>query len=111
MGVSSKRAAEPTQAPAVQTAGSATPSRPSALTLGVVQVTDAYFSLKTLASYSGLSVRRLRSCLADRVRPLPFYRIGGKILVRRSDFDVWAAQFRRDPVAIDALVDDVLQGL
>lgn len=74
-------------------------------------VADAYFSLRTLSSYSGLSVRRLRSYLTDRTWPLPFYRIGGKILVRRSDFDTWAAQFRRDAVAIDALADDILQGL
>jgi hypothetical protein len=49
--------------------------------------------------------------LRDRARPLPFYRIGGKILVRRSDFDAWAAQFRRDLVAIDAMADDIVQGL
>jgi hypothetical protein len=72
---------------------------------------DRYFPLKALASYSGLSVRRLRSYLTDRAWPLPFYRIGGKILVRRSDFDAWAAQFRRDSVAIDALADDIMQSL
>jgi lambda repressor-like predicted transcriptional regulator len=78
---------------------------------GVVTVSDAYFSLKALSSYAGLSVRRLRSWLNDRRWPLPYYRIGGKILVRRSDYDVWAARFRRDAAAVDALVDDVMQGL
>jgi hypothetical protein len=86
-------------------------SAPAAIALGVVQIADAYLSLKTLASYSGLSVRRLRGYLTDRAWPLPFYRIGGRILVRRSDYDVWAAQFRRDAVAVDALVDDIMQGL
>jgi excisionase family DNA binding protein len=80
-------------------------------TIDVARVADGYFSLKTLAGYSGLSVRRLRDHLTDRRHPLPFYRIGGKILVRRSDFDAWAAQFRRDSQAIDALVDDLVQGL
>ena len=72
---------------------------------------DAYLPLRALSTYSGLSVRRLRGYLTDRRWPLPFYRIGGKILVRRSDYDGWAAQFRRDPVAIDAIVDDIMQGL
>jgi excisionase family DNA binding protein len=79
--------------------------------IAFAHIADAYFSLKTLAGYSGLSVRRLRDYLADRQHPLPYYRIGGKILVRRSDFDAWAAQFRRDPQAIDALVDDLVKGL
>ena len=77
----------------------------------VIHVTDAYLSLKALARYSGLSVRRLRDYLTDRSHPLPSYRIGGKILIRRSDFDTWAAQFRRDPMAIDAVVDEIIQGL
>jgi hypothetical protein len=83
----------------------------AAPTGGVVHVTDAYFSLKRLSAYSGLSVRRLRAYLTDRVHPLPSYRIGGKILVRRSDYDAWAAQFRRDGDNVDALVDEILQGL
>ena len=83
---------------------------PAAVTLSV-RISDAYFSLKTLASYSGLSVRRLRGYLTDRKWPLPFFRIGGKILVRKSDFDGWAAQFRRDATGVDALVDDVLRDL
>ena len=81
------------------------------IALEVVQIADAYLSLKTLAAYSGLSIRRLRGYLTTGASPLPFYRIGGRILVRRSDYDGWAGQFRRDAVAIDALVDDILQDL
>lgn len=71
---------------------------------------DAYLPLKVLATYCGLSVRTLRDCLGRLERPLPSYRIGGKILVRRSEFDAWAQQFRRQPDAADigALVDDVV---
>ena len=54
---------------------------------------DAYLPLKALALYSGLSVRTLRAHLADAVRPLPHFRVGGKILVRRSEFDEWVVQF------------------
>lgn len=55
---------------------------------------DPYLSLKALASYSGLSVRKLRDCLNDPLKPLPYYRVGGKIVVRRSDFDAWIVRYR-----------------
>ena len=72
-----------------------------------------YVSLKALAAYSGLSVRTLRDYLRDRTRPLPHYRIGGKILVRRSEFDAWVDQFRATTTAtsVESLVDDVVAGL
>jgi hypothetical protein len=70
-------------------------------------------SLKALASYSGLSVRTLRDCLTDSIQPLPHFRVGGKILVRRSDFDTWVTQFRVavKPTSVDAIVDDVMTSL
>jgi hypothetical protein len=41
---------------------------------------------------------------------MPHFRVGGKILVRRSDFDIWVGQFKvsRVAVSIDDLVDDVV---
>jgi len=73
---------------------------------------DPHLSLKALATYSGLSVRKLRDCLDHPSHPLPHYRVGGKILVRRSEFDAWIAAYRRvgDP-DVDQIVDDVLGGL
>lgn len=56
---------------------------------------DPCLSLKALAGYSGLSVRNLRDRLTDPAHPLPHYRIGGKIVVRRSDYDAWVARYRR----------------
>jgi hypothetical protein len=55
---------------------------------------DPYLSLRALAAYSGLS-RRTRTYL-ERLpnEALPCYRLGGKILVRKSEFDAWIAQFR-----------------
>jgi excisionase family DNA binding protein len=76
--------------------------------------TEAYLSLKDLARYSGLSVRTLRGHIADQLRPLPSYRVGGKVLVRRSDFDVWVSQFRVDRssiASVDSLIDDVVGAL
>ncbi len=56
---------------------------------------DPFLSLQALATYSGLSRRKLRDYLTDPVHPLPCYRIGGKIVVRRSEYDAWAAKYHR----------------
>lgn len=73
-------------------------------------ILDPYLSLAGLAGYSGLSVRKLRAHLADVMHPLPCYRVGGKILVRRSEFDVWIAAYRqRGRADVDRLVDEVIR--
>jgi excisionase family DNA binding protein len=56
---------------------------------------DPFMPLTALAAYAGLSVRRLRDLLEDGAHPLPHYRCGGKILVRRSEFDHWMGAFRQ----------------
>ena len=73
---------------------------------------DPYLSLRALAGYSGLSVRKLRDLLTDPAHPLPCYRVGGKILVRRSEYDAWAARYRQigDP-DLDRIVAGALKDL
>jgi hypothetical protein len=73
---------------------------------------DGYLSLRALASYACVSIRTLRGYLVHGTRPLPHFRVGGKILVKRSEFDVWMGQFRvaHDPRA-DEIVADVLRSL
>ena len=79
----------------------------------IADIGDRYLSVRSLAEYAGMSVRTLRALLVRRHAPLPHYRIGGKILVRRSEFDQWAAEFRviRPTVDLEALVGDVMSGL
>jgi len=73
---------------------------------------DPHLSLKALATYSSLSVRKLREYLDHLNYPLPHYRVGGKILVRRSEFDAWIAAYRRvGDTEVDQIVDDILGGL
>jgi hypothetical protein len=74
---------------------------------------DPYLSLKALATYSSCSVRWLRAQLSDPHAPLPYYRLpGGKILVRRSEFDGWLARYRQvGRPDVTAVVDDVLRSL
>ena len=71
---------------------------------------DPFLSLRALAGYSGLSVRKLRDCLDDPVNPLPAFQVGGKILVRRSAFDGWMeAHHRRARPDVERIVADVLR--
>jgi hypothetical protein len=73
---------------------------------------DAYLPLKALAAYSGLSVRTLRGYLVHPSRALPHFRVGGKILVKRSEFESWIAAFRGvEPPALHAILADVLKDL
>jgi excisionase family DNA binding protein len=55
---------------------------------------DPYLSLRALAEYAGLSRRTLHNLVNDPHDPVPSYRIGGKLLVRRSEFDTWIARRR-----------------
>jgi Helix-turn-helix domain len=56
---------------------------------------DPFLPLRSLAAYAGLSVRTLRQYLdLPPDQALPCYRVGGKILVRRSQFDTWVAQYQ-----------------
>jgi hypothetical protein len=84
------------------TAGSATAGIPE----------DAYLSLRTLSGYAGLSIRTLRSYLGHPSYPLPHFRVGGKVLVRRSDYDRWMFRFRANvSCTVTSTVDDVLRRL
>ncbi len=55
---------------------------------------DPWLSLKGLAGYSSLSRRTLQDLVNDPADPLPSYRVGSKILVRRSEFDAWMTRRR-----------------
>src|SRR3972149_11378470 len=77
---------------------------------------DPYLTIRALSVYSGIGVRTLRTYLEGSPgrpgRPLPHYRVGGKVLVRRSEFDAWIAAYRRvgtrpdlDAVVAKAMAD------
>jgi hypothetical protein len=72
-----------------------------------------FFTMKTLAIYSSCSVRWLRDRLVDRVHPLPHYRVEGKILVKKEDFDAWMVEFRIDRATdeLGDIVADVLANM
>ena len=72
---------------------------------------DQYLTLRTLSAYSGISIRTLREYLKQQGNPLPCYRPGGKLLVKRSEFDRWMNNYRTAPPAagVDRLVDDLMR--
>lgn len=73
---------------------------------------DPFFSLKALATYASVSVRKLREYLDAPTHPLPHYRVGGKIVVRRSEFDAWIAAYRRVGQSdVGGIVDSVMRDL
>lgn len=73
---------------------------------------DPWLSLQAAAGYSCLSVRNLRGWLGHPERPLPCYRVGGKILLRRSELDRWLSAFRRvGKEDVDTLVDRILKDI
>jgi excisionase family DNA binding protein len=69
---------------------------------------DRYLTLVALSAYSGLSVRTLRRHLAATVHSLPRYRVGGRVLVRQSEFDAWMAEQREQASEAEALVRKAL---
>jgi len=73
---------------------------------------DPYLSLRELSKYCGLSDRTLRSYIKEPTHPLPCYHVGGKILVRRSEFDRWIESFRRrDGEDLNAIVQQVMEDM
>jgi hypothetical protein len=81
--------------------------------LRLTSLADAYLSMRALATYAGVSVRWLRDKLTDAHHPLPHFRLpGGKILVKRGDYDAWMARYRQvGRPDVNAIVKDVLQDL
>jgi hypothetical protein len=73
-------------------------------------IEPGYFDLQALAAYSSCSVRWLRDRLVDRLRPLPHYRVEGKILVKREEFDHWlsSSHIVNSPDGLIEIVDSVV---
>lgn len=75
---------------------------------GTVLITREYLSIKELSEYSGVCVRTLRDKVNASDNPIPAYRFGGSIKVKRSEFDQWASSCRIDNDRVKNIVDEVL---
>jgi excisionase family DNA binding protein len=58
-----------------------------------VAFADQYFDLRGLSAYSSLAVPTLRDYI--RAGHLPCFKVKGKILVKRSEFDQWLERRHR----------------
>jgi hypothetical protein len=75
-------------------------------------VLDPLLRLPALARYSSISVRKLREYLQAPSHPLPYFRVGGRVLVRVSEFDRWLTAYRgRANAEVGVIVDDVVRSL
>lgn len=75
-------------------------------TLGI----DRYMSLASASEYSALSRRVLHRHIHSPIKPLPAFKIGGKWLIKRSDFDRWAEQhrYKQPQIDLDGIIRSVL---
>ncbi|SRR6266542_1855508 len=64
-----------------------------------------YLSRKALALYAGVSLRTVANWLADHVRPLPSYRFGDRVVIKRTDFEIWALGHRQVGSTLEAKID------
>jgi hypothetical protein len=78
----------------------------------LVRQEDCFLPLGALAKVAGLSVKKLRSLLADLVAPLPHFRPGAKILVKWSEFEAYMERFRASAsVDVDRMVQELMEGI
>jgi excisionase family DNA binding protein len=70
---------------------------------------DRYLSLSETIRYIGLSERTIR----DRLSEIPHFRIGKKLLFRKSELDTWLLKYRErsDEIDLGRLADEALKGL
>ncbi len=83
------------------------------LSRGHVRMMAEWLGLRHLAEYSDTSERTLRGWIHLGVDPLPAFRIGGKILVGRRDFDSWLRRHRiisTESIDVNAIVKEIVEG-
>ena len=75
-----------------------------------ISLQDGYFDLKGLAAYSTLGVSTLRDYI--RSGKLPAYKVKGKVLVKKSEFEKWMDKHRMDKKRdINGIVNEIVGSL
>ena len=68
---------------------------------------DGYIDLRALSKRTSLSPRTLRAWVTDPERPLPAYRVRGKLLFRWVEVARWLDGFRVATVDVDAIIESL----
>jgi hypothetical protein len=85
---------------------------PDGITESAITLKDQFFDLKGLSVYSSLAVGTLRDYLRHGNKPVPHFKLKGKILVRKSEFDTWLEAFRVNrKQRLNGVVNEVMAGL
>lgn len=50
---------------------------------------DCWFTVAELSTYSTLHQRTIRRHMASRTNPLPHHKVGGRVVIRKSEYDAW----------------------
>jgi excisionase family DNA binding protein len=75
-----------------------------------ISLKDQYFDLKGLEAYSALRVPTLRDYIKSG--DLPCFKVKGKILIRKSEFDAWLENYRVNRKQdLNNVVDNVMSSL
>jgi len=81
---------------------------------GSNNVGTEWLSLRQVTQYADVSERTVRAWIHAPLNALPAVRVGGKLLVRRSELDAWLGRHRVTPLAaidLDGIVRDALQAV
>ena len=81
---------------------------------GTDKIGIEWLGLRHVTQYADISERTLRTWIHSPVDPLPAVRVAGKILVRRSELDLWLGRHRLKPLEtmdLDGIVKDALRGI
>jgi excisionase family DNA binding protein len=81
----------------------------------VAEEDDRYLTLQQAADYTGV-VRRTIERWMRWPEPLPTFRIGSRILIRKSELDAWIAKVGRqtaspEPARVDPRVAEVVASI
>ncbi|HKA38146.1 MAG TPA: helix-turn-helix domain-containing protein [Burkholderiales bacterium] len=72
---------------------------------------DGYRTLTELAERARLPVRTLRRYLRDADHPLPHYRVGARVLVKVSEFDLWMRHYQQRGSDYEARAEQILAAM
>ena len=70
--------------------------------------------IKALSRYSGISIRKLKDLIRHPEHPLPAYKVGGSIKIKKSEFETWISKFRLSPESntkVDEIVNDIMNDI
>jgi len=81
---------------------------------GSDKIGTEWLSIRQVTQYADVSERTARAWIHASVDALPAVRVGGKVLVRRSELDAWLVRHRVRPletIDLNGIVRDALQAV